>query len=63
MIHMGQNSLYIFCLSILLSHLGLLCLLEFHSGSAAHLGVAAAGVAIMAAAKPDLVIWETDSVC
>ena len=48
-IRMGQNSLYIFCLGIFLSYLGHLYLVEFHSGTAAHLGVSAAGVAIMAA--------------
>ncbi len=47
-IRMGQNSLYIFCLGIFLSYLGHLFLVEFHSGTVAHLGVSATGVAIMA---------------
>ena len=46
---MGQNSLYIFCLGIFLSYLGHLYLVEFHSGTFAHLGVSAVGVAVMAA--------------
>lgn len=49
-ISMGQNSLYVFCLGIFLSYLGHLFLVEFQSGPGAHLGVSAAGVAIMAAA-------------
>ena len=48
-IRMGQNSLYIFCLGIFLSYLGHLFLVEFQSGTVAHLGVSAAGVALMAA--------------
>lgn len=47
-IRMGQNSLYIFCLGIFLSYLGHLYLVEFRSDTAAHIGVSAAGVAIMA---------------
>lgn len=45
---MGQNSLYIFCLGIFLSYLGHLILVEIHSGTAAHIGVSLAGVAVMA---------------
>jgi len=47
-IRMGQNSLYIFCLGIFLSYLGHLYLVEFQSTTAAHVGVSAFGVAIMA---------------
>ena len=45
----GRNSLYIFCLGILLSVLGHLVLNEFFGGLAMQLAVSAAGVAIMIA--------------
>jgi hypothetical protein len=48
-IRIGQNSLYIFCMGIFLSYLGHLVLVEISSRIVVHLGVSAAGIAMMAA--------------
>jgi hypothetical protein len=43
----GQNSLYVFCLSILLSVLGHFVLAEFYNGLSMQIAVNAAGIALM----------------
>lgn len=48
-IHMGENSLYIFCVGIFLSYLGHLVLVEVSSRVLMQLAVTLAGVAIMVA--------------
>jgi hypothetical protein len=58
MIRCGENSLAMYCLSVLLSFMGFVILTQFSSGFAMQTAVSVAGIALMIAAA-NLLAWES----
>jgi hypothetical protein len=58
MIRCGENSLAMYCFSVLLSFMGLVILTQFSSGFAMQATVSVAGIALMIAAA-NLLAWES----
>jgi drug/metabolite transporter (DMT)-like permease len=58
MIRCGENSLAMYCFSVLLSFMGFVILTQFSSGFAMQAAVSIAGIALMIAAA-NLLAWES----